>query len=122
MKPTNQKLLLKFINDVFVVSLFTFVILFFLETIKPKIVIAYFNLNYLLLFCLIAGGLMLFIDKEPESENKIENKTVAEKRQLGLFSLICFLILLTFLWSLEFWGWLISLIGGITVWLIGIAI
>lgn len=61
--------MLKYFYDLYYFSLLLWLSLFFLELIWPRIVLAYFNLNYLLIFCVFSGIFLVLKQKKPKNSN-----------------------------------------------------
>lgn len=59
----NEKILL-ILRELFYVIFFSVFVFSVLELAHPKIVLAYININYLLIFWLIVGILVLVLSKE----------------------------------------------------------
>ncbi len=58
-----KKIVLKIIDDIFYLTLITFIVYFVLELIKPGIISNYFDLNILLLSVIIFGILITITKK-----------------------------------------------------------
>lgn len=116
MKQDTKMFLEKFNRDIFSISAISFVALFFIELIKPKFVIAYINLNYVLLLSLLSGIFIIFFEDENEAtEEDAQNKKSVGFFVLLLLSIIAFIFIMFFTWDLRVWGFLISLTGGLVV-------
>jgi len=116
MKIINKFFLTKLNEDIFTISAITFIAFFFIEQIKSKFVIAYINLNHILLICLITGIFAILSDKEENPEKKQEKTSIY---WLLLISAVIFLFLLVFLLKIGIWGVLISFAGGLVSFLLG---
>ncbi|MCU0679893.1 MAG: hypothetical protein MUF50_01125 [Planctomycetes bacterium] len=55
-------------RELFFFSSLAWLIFFILEVIWPQIVLAYFNLNYLLLLCLLSGLFSLFFNRKNKDQ------------------------------------------------------
>jgi peptidoglycan/LPS O-acetylase OafA/YrhL len=113
-----KKFLIKLNRDIFIISLASLAIFFFIEQIKPKFVMAYLNLNHLLLICLISG-IIATLFEEPANEKKLEQQQKVGFSILLILSIITFIIIMVFVWDLGAWGALVALAGGIVVFLLG---
>lgn len=125
MKPSTKKFLIKLNKDILAISMISFVVLFFLELIKPKFVIAYINLNYILLLCLASGIFaVLFEDQTQIEENNIDNSETEKigKSMLLIFSIATFIFIMFFTRDLGAWGVLVGLIGGLVAFLLGLTL
>lgn len=117
MKPPTKNFLIQFNKDIFAISMVSFVALFFLELIRPKFVIAYINLNYVLLLCLLSGIIAVIFEKE--------NAEAGNREKIGIdvlliFSVITFVFIMFFTRDLGVWGALISFVGAAVVFLLGL--
>lgn len=124
MKSTAKNFLTKLNKDIFTISTISFVILFFIELIKPKFVIAYINLNYILLICLLTGIFIIFFEDDTQKKDLENKEEIIDKHKevnlltLLFLSIITFAFIMVFTWDLHAWGFLISLVGGLVVFLL----
>jgi len=118
MKLSAKQLVVHLNKDIFTISAISFIVFFFIELIKPKFVIAYLNLSYLLLICLLSG--IFAILNKGEDKEEVEEEEKMSVRKLLLLSIVIFIFLMLFLAKLGGWGILISLTGGLVVFLLGV--
>lgn len=109
---TNLK---KLNQDIFTVSLITFILLFFIELLSPKFVIAYIDLNKILLITLITGSLYIYNNEE----NKAGDKESLKLSVIIGFSIITFLFILALANSLNFISILLAVVGGLVTFTLG---
>ncbi|MFH1564969.1 MAG: hypothetical protein ABIC82_03915 [bacterium] len=121
MNLSAKNFLIQFNKDIFTVSIISFVVLFFLELIKPKFVIAYINLNYVLLLCLITGIFIVFFEKQIPAEN-LPDESKIKKSILLTISIMVFIFIMFFTYDLGMWSILISLVGGVVAFLLGLTL
>jgi hypothetical protein len=128
MKLSTKIFLTKLNKDIFAISAISFVILFFMELIKPKFVIAYINLNYILLLSLLSGIFIIFFDGDSGQGDLSEAEDTAVKQKevsfftLLFLSIVTFAFIMIFTWDLGVWGFLVSLVGGLVVFLLELAL
>ncbi|MFH1187884.1 MAG: hypothetical protein V1688_03420 [bacterium] len=123
MKQTSKNFLVQFNKDVFTVSMISFVALFLLELIKPKFVIAYINLNCVLLLCLMTGIFTVLFEKQTQAEeNNVNNPNKDARGVLLVLSIITFVFIMFFTYDLGMWGVLISFGGGMVAFLLGLTL
>jgi hypothetical protein len=61
--PNNMKLIIV-VREIFYFLTISLLVFFAMELIKPRMVLAYVNLNWLLLFWLLTGIAVLFLSRE----------------------------------------------------------
>ena len=60
-KDTSKQILKIFVTDLFYCSFIFLIIYLLVELLIPGLIVYYFNLNYLMLLCLVAGGIMVSV-------------------------------------------------------------
>lgn len=121
MKLSTKNFLTKLNKDIFTISMVSFVALFFLEMIKPKFVIAYINLNYVLLLCLVTGIFTVLVEEEKPAESLTEKNKIS-KNMLVAMSVIVFVFIMFFTYDLGIWGALIGFVGAFVAFLLGLTL
>lgn len=56
-----RQLFIQTIKDIFIISLITFIVFFFLDLIKQGFVINYVNINIVLLVCILSGIISVLV-------------------------------------------------------------
>ena len=136
MEQSIKNLLIRLNKDIFAISAVSFAIFVLLEWIKPKFVIGYLNINYILLICLVSGILAVLNDEPAEEKSAFasadtkvmtDEKAAADKKNvkrvssglLVILSLIVFAVIAVLLRGLGWWGVIVAVAGALVSFLLG---
>lgn len=106
------------ITNIFQSLLVTYLLLLLLEEVFPGFVSNYLNINYLLVIVIILGIVEVFYGKE----QKQKPATKKDKYLTYVLGVLGFIILKFKTVDLNVLSWIISIIGGILIILLGLLI
>ncbi len=111
----KNKTAAEIINLMFQSLLVLYLVLLLAEQIWPSSVSWYLNLNYLLIFVVIAGILSVFTKQKPQKKERITKKDYI---YISILSIAGFIIIFIKTQELGWLSYVISIIAGILIFLL----
>lgn len=113
---TYKDYLVEINNFIFKVFLITYLVFLTIEYLNYGFIVEFFNINIILNVCLFSGVLAILLSKKNKAEKT--TKTNRNKLFIVIISLISMISIFTRIKEVGWFSYIISLISGITIFLI----